>query len=146
VIAGGKRRADLTAERTTRRAESSNWSAPCSKRGWKRCGADRTASFNTLGSIDQLIRPIAARVADVTDPLSALAMPQMRDGSRPTLGQQVDLQHLDVWRSDGGAPRVGVNVDVLRSPAGDDAADTVENAIKHGPENGSGQPLEISAR
>jgi hypothetical protein len=35
AVAGGKRKAELTASEATQRADTNNWSAPC-QRGWKR--------------------------------------------------------------------------------------------------------------
>jgi LytS/YehU family sensor histidine kinase len=50
--------------------------------------------FNTLASIDQLIQtdpPRASRMQQSLIRYLRSSMPQIRDGRRPTLGQQVDL-------------------------------------------------------
>jgi LytS/YehU family sensor histidine kinase len=94
-VARGKRRAELTADEATKRAESEQLERSVLKRAWKRCGPDRAAFlFNTLASIDQLIQtdpPRASRMQQSLIRYLRSAMPQMREGSRPALGQQVGL-------------------------------------------------------
>jgi LytS/YehU family sensor histidine kinase len=58
--------------------------------------------FNTLASIDQLILtdpPRASRMQQSLIRYLRSSMPQIRDGHRPTLGQQVDLSaaYLESW-------------------------------------------------
>ena len=69
--------------------------------------------FNTLASIDQLIQTDPPRASKMQQSLIRYlrsAMPQMRDGSRPTLGQQVDLSQRvpgDHGGANGGAAAAG---------------------------------------
>ena len=157
VIAGGKRRADLTAERATQRAESEQLERTVIEARMEALQAQIEPHFlfNTLASIDQLIRTDPPRASQMQQSLIRYlrsAMPQMRDGSRPTLGQQVDLSkaYLDIM-----AVRMeerlayAVNVpDVLRSAVFPAMMlqTLVENAIKHGLEpKGAGGRLDISA-
>ena len=111
--------------------------------------------FNTLASIDQLIQtdpPRASRMQQSLIRYLRSAMPQMREGSRPSLGQQVDLcgAFLEIM-----AVRMeGRLQPVVRVPEGLKSAvfpsmmlqTLVENAIKHGLEpKPEGGRLEIGA-
>ncbi len=111
--------------------------------------------FNTLGSIDQLIQTDPPRASKMQQSLIRYlrsAMPQMRDGKRPTLGQQVDLcrAFLDIM-----AVRMEERLQTaVNVPEGLKSAvfpsmmllTLVENSIKHGLEpRASGGKVEISA-
>jgi len=157
IIAGGKRRADLTAERATRRAESEQLERTVLEARMEALQAQIEPHFlfNTLASIDQLIRTDPPRASQMQQSLIRYlrsSMPQMRDGSRPTLGQQVDLSkaYLDIMAVRMEARLAyTVNVpDVLRSAVFPAMMlqTLVENAIKHGLEpKGAGGRLDISA-
>jgi sensor histidine kinase YesM len=111
--------------------------------------------FNTLASIDQLIQTDPPRASKMQQSLIRYlrsAMPQMRDGSRPTLGQQVDLcsAYLEIMQMRMEERlRTTVNVpDGLKSAVFPSMMlqTLVENAIKHGLEpRATGGQLTIKA-
>ena len=112
--------------------------------------------FNTLASIDQLIQTDPPRASKMQQSLIRYlrsAMPQMREGSRPTLGQQVNLcsAFLEIMavRMEGRLQPV-VNVpEGLKSAVFPSMMlqTLVENAIKHGLEpKAEGGRLEIARR
>ena len=96
VVAGGKRRAELTASEATQRAETEQLERTVLEARMEALQAQIEPHFlfNTLASIDQLIQTDPPRASKMQQSLIRYlrsAMPQMRDGGRPTLGQQVDL-------------------------------------------------------
>jgi hypothetical protein len=157
VVAGGKRKAELTATEATKRADTEQLERTVLEARMEALQAQIEPHFlfNTLASIDQLIQtdpPRASRMQQSLIRYLRSAMPQMRDGGRPTLGQQVDLSSafLEIMsvRMEGRLQPV-VNV-----PAGLKSAvfpsmmlqTLVENAIKHGLEpKPEGGRLEIGA-
>jgi hypothetical protein len=157
VAAGGKRRAELTAQAATRRAETEQLERTVVEARMEALQAQIEPHFlfNTLGSIDQLIQTDPPRASKMQQSLIRYlrsAMPQLRDGKRPSLGQQVDLcsAFLDIM-----AVRMGERLhSVMNVPEGLKSAifpsmmllTLVENAIKHGLEpRGSGGKVEIGA-
>jgi len=157
VVAGGKRRAELTADEATKRAETEQLERTVVEARMEALQAQIEPHFlfNTLASIDQLIQtdpPRASRMQQSLIRYLRSAMPQMREGSRPTLGQQVDLcsAFLEIM-----AVRMeGRLQPVVRVPEGLKSAvfpsmmlqTLVENAIKHGLEpKPEGGRLEIGA-
>jgi len=157
VVARGKRRAELTASEATRRAESEQLERAVLEARMEALQAQIEPHFlfNTLASIDQLIQtdpPRASRMQQSLIRYLRSAMPQMREGGRPTLGQQVDLcgAYLEIM-----AMRMEARLQpVVRIPEGLKSAvfpsmmlqTLVENAIKHGLEpKPEGGRLEISA-
>ena len=157
VVAGGKRRAELTAREATKRAETEQLERTVLEARMEALQAQIEPHFlfNTLASIDQLIQtdpPRASRMQQSLIRYLRSAMPQMRDGSRPTLGQQVSLcsAFLEIMqvRMEGRLQPV-VNVpEGLKSAVFPSMMlqTLVENAIKHGLEpKPEGGRLEISA-
>jgi signal transduction histidine kinase len=157
VAAGGKRRADLTASEATKRAETEQLERTVAEARMEALQAQIEPHFlfNTLASIDQLIQTDPKRASDMQKSLIRYlrsAMPQMRDGGRPTLGQQVNLSSafLEIM-----AVRMEERLQpVVHVPEGLKTAvfpsmmlqTLVENAIKHGLEpKAEGGRLEISA-
>jgi hypothetical protein len=157
VVAGGKRRAEVTANEATKRAETEQLERTVLEARMEALQAQIEPHFlfNTLASIDQLIQtdpPRASRMQQSLIRYLRSAMPQMRDGSRPTLGQQVDLSRafLEIM-----AVRMEDRLQVIMNvPEGLKSAvfpsmmlqTLVENAIKHGLEpKPEGGRLEISA-
>jgi LytS/YehU family sensor histidine kinase len=157
VVAGGKRSAELTARQATKRAETEQLERAVLEARMEALQAQIEPHFlfNTLASIDQLIQtdpPRASRMQQSLIRYLRSAMPQMRDGGRPTLGQQVDLSNayleiMAVRMEDRLQP-------VVRVPDGLKSAvfpsmmlqTLVENAIKHGLEpKAEGGRLEIGA-
>ena len=157
VVAGGKRRAELTAHQATQRADSEQLERTALEARMQALQAQIEPHFlfNTLASIDQLILtdpPRASRMQQSLIRYLRSAMPQMRDGSRPTLGQQVDLStaFLEI---------MGMRMEerlqyAVNVPEGLKSAvfpsmmlqTLVENAIKHGLEpRATGGKVEISA-
>jgi sensor histidine kinase YesM len=157
IVAGGKRRAELTARQETQRADTEQLERTALEARMQALQAQIEPHFlfNTLGSIDQLIQTDPARASKMQQSLIRYlrsALPQMRDGGRPTLGQQVDLSsaYLDI---------MGMRMEerlqsVVNVPEGLKSAifpsmmlqTLVENAIKHGLEpRASGGKVEISA-
>src|SRR5216110_2879677 len=157
VVAGGKRRAELTADEATKRAETEQLERTVVEARMEALQAQIEPHFlfNTLASIDQLIQtdpPCASKMQQSLIRYLRSAMPQMRDGKRPTLGQQVDLcsAYLEIMsvRMEGRLQPV-VNVpEGLKSAVFPSMMlqTLVENAIKHGLEpKAEGGRLEISA-
>ncbi len=157
VVAGGKRRAELTATQATKRAETEQLERTILEARMEALQAQIEPHFlfNTLASIDQLIQtdpPRASRMQQSLIRYLRSAMPQMRDGSRPSLGQQVNLSSafLEIM-----AMRMEERlVPVVNVPDGLKSAvfpsmmlqTLVENAIKHGLEpKAAGGRLEINA-
>src|SRR5438034_6911441 len=157
VVARGKRRAELTANEATKRAETEQLERTVLEARMEALQAQIEPHFlfNTLASIDQLIQTDPPRASKMQQSLIRYlrsAMPQMREGSRPTLGQQINLcsAFLEIMavRMEG---RLQTLVDVsegLKSAVFPSMMlqTLVENAIKHGlePKAGGGR-LEINA-
>jgi LytS/YehU family sensor histidine kinase len=157
IVAGGKRRAEVTANLATQRAETEQLERTVLEARMEALQAQIEPHFlfNTLASIDQLILtdpPRASRMQQSLIRYLRSAMPQMRDGSRPTLGQQVSLSSafLEIM-----AVRMEARLQsVVNVPEGLKSAvfpsmmlqTLVENAIKHGLEpKTEGGRLEIGA-
>ena len=157
VVAGGKRRAELTANEATERAETEQLERTVLEARMEALQAQIEPHFlfNTLASIDQLIQTDPPRASKMQQSLIRYlrsAMPQMRDSSRPSLGQQVNLcsAFLEIM-----AVRMEERLQpVMNVPEGLKSAvfpsmmlqTLVENAIKHGLEpKAEGGQLEISA-
>jgi LytS/YehU family sensor histidine kinase len=157
VVAGGKRRAELIASQATKRAETEQIERTVLEARMEALQAQIEPHFlfNTLGSIDQLIQTDPPRASKMQKSLIRYlrsAMPQMRDGSRPSLGQQVSLSSafLEIM-----AVRMEERLEpIVNVPEGLKSAvfpsmmlqTLVENAIKHGLEpKAAGGRLEISA-
>src|SRR5438477_5620949 len=157
VVAGGKRRAELTASQASQRAETEQLERTVLEARMEALQAQIEPHFlfNTLASIDQLIQTDPVRASRMQKSLIRYlrsAMPQMRDGSRPSLGQQVDLSSafLEIM-----AVRMEERLEsVVAVPEGLKSAvfpsmmlqTLVENAIKHGLEpKASGGRIEINA-
>jgi hypothetical protein len=157
VVAGGKRRAELTASQATQRAATEQLGRTVLEARMEALQAQIEPHFlfNTLASIDQLIQTDPPRASKMQQSLIRYlrsAMPQMRDGSRPTLGQQVDLSSafLEIM-----AVRMEERLQpIMNVPEGLKSAvfpsmmlqTLVENAIKHGLEpKAEGGRLEIGA-
>jgi hypothetical protein len=112
VVAGGKRRAERTATEATKRAEEEQLQRTVLEARMEALQAQIEPHFlfNTLASIDQLIQtdpPRASRMQQSLIRYLRSSMPQIRDGRRPTLGQQVDLSAAyprDHGGADGRAP------------------------------------------
>jgi len=157
VVAGGKRRAEVRASQATQRAEREELERTALEARMEALQAQIEPHFlfNTLASIDQLILTDAPRASKMQQSFIRYlrsAMPQMRDGSRPTLGQQVDLSKafLEIMtvRMEDRLQAI-VNVpEGLRSAVFPSMMlqTLVENAIKHGLEpKAAGGRVEISA-
>ena len=157
VVAGGKRRAELTANEATRRAETEQLERSVLEARMEALQAQIEPHFlfNTLGSIDQLIQTDPPRASKMQQSLIRYlrsAMPQLREGRRPTLGQQVDLcrAFLEIMavRMEGRL-QSAINVpEGLKSAVFPSMMlqTLVENAIKHGLEpRAEGGRLEIRA-
>ena len=157
TVAGGKRRAELSADEATRRAETEQLERTVVEARMEALQAQIEPHFlfNTLASIDQLIQTDPPRASKMQQSLIRYlrsAMPQMREGRRPTLGQQVDLcsAFLEIMavRMEGRLQpvlnvREGLKSAVFPSMM---LQTLVENAIKHGLEpKADGGRLEISA-
>ncbi len=157
IVAGGKRRAELMASQATQRAETEQLERAVLEARMEALQAQIEPHFlfNTLGSIDQLIQadpPRASRMQQSLIRYLRSSMPQMRDGSRPSLGQQIDLcnAYLEIM-----AVRMEERLEpIVNVPEGLKSAvfpsmmlqTLVENAIKHGLEpKAAGGRLEISA-
>jgi hypothetical protein len=143
VVAGGKKRAELTASEATRRAETEQLERAVLEARMEALQAQIEPHFlfNTLGSIDQLIQTDPPRASKMQQSLIRYlrsAMPQMREGSRPSLGQQVDLcrAFLEIMavRMEGRLQSVVIVPEGLRSAVFPSMMlqTLVENAIKHG--------------
>ena len=157
IVAGGKRRAELTASEAMQRAETQHLERTVVEARMEALQAQIEPHFlfNTLASIDQLILtdpPRASRMQQSLIRYLRSAMPRMREGGRPTLGQQVELSRafLEIM-----AVRMEERLQsVLNVPDGLKSAvfpsmmlqTLVENAIKHGLEpKAAGGRLEIAA-
>jgi signal transduction histidine kinase len=157
VVAGGKRRAELTASEATRRAETEQLERTVVEARMEALQAQIEPHFlfNTLASIDQLIQtdpPRASRMQQSLIRYLRSAMPQMREGSRPSLGQQVKLcsAFLEIMsvRMEGRLQPVVSVPEGLKSAVFPSMMlqTLVENAIKHGLEpKAEGGRLEIGA-
>ncbi|MBK6334636.1 MAG: histidine kinase [Betaproteobacteria bacterium] len=157
VVAGGKRRADLTANEAMRRAETERLERTVVEARMEALQAQIEPHFlfNTLGSIDQLIQTDPPRASKMQQSLIRYlrsAMPQMRDGSRPTLGQQVGLcrAFLEIMavRMEGRLQAAVIVPEGLKSAVFPSMMlqTLVENAIKHGLEpKPDGGLIEIAA-
>jgi sensor histidine kinase YesM len=157
IVAGGKRRAEATASEATKRAETEQLERTVLEARMEALQAQIEPHFlfNTLASIDQLIQTDPARASRMQQSLIRYlrsAMPQMRDGSRPSLGQQVNLcsAFLEIMsvRMEGRLqPVVGVPEGLKSAVFPSMMLQTlVENAIKHGLEpKPEGGRLEIGA-
>ena len=157
VVAGGKRRAELTASEATRRAEAEQLERTVLEARMEALQAQIGPHFlfNTLGSIDQLIQTDPPRASKMQQSLIRYlrsAMPQMRDGGRPTLNQQLGLcrAFLEIMavRMEGRLQSVVVVPEGLKSAVFPSMMlqTLVENAIKHGLEPKSeGGLIEIAA-
>jgi hypothetical protein len=157
AVAGGKRKAELTATEATKRADTEQLERTVLEARMEALQAQIEPHFlfNTLASIDQLILtdpPRASRMQQSLIRYLRSAMPQMRDGSRPTLGQQINLcsAFLEIMavRMEGRLQPV-VNVpEGLKSAVFPSMMlqTLVENSIKHGLEpKAEGGRLEIGA-
>ena len=158
AVAGGKRRAEVTASQAIQRAEKEQLERTVAEAHLEALQAQIEPHFlfNTLASIDQLILtdpPRASRMQQSLIRYLRAAMPQMRSGGvRPTLGQQVDLSRafLEIMavRMDERL-QTAMNVpEGLRSAVFPSMMlqTLVENAIKHGLEpRAEGGRLEIRA-
>ena len=157
IIAGGKRRAELSADEATQRAHTEQLQRTVVEARMEALQAQIEPHFlfNTLASIDQLIRTDPPRASKMQQSLIRYlrsAMPQMREGRRPTLGQQVGLctAFLEIM-----AVRMEDRLQVvINVPEGLKSAvfpsmmlqTLVENAIKHGLEpKTAGGRVEIRA-
>ena len=157
VVAGGKRRAELTADEATKRAETEQLERTVLEARMEALQAQIEPHFlfNTLGSIDQLIQtdpPRASRMQQSLIRYLRSAMPQMREGRRPSLGQQVNLcsAFLEIMsvRMEGRLQPVVSVPEGLKSAVFPSMMlqTLVENAIKHGLEpKAEGGRLEIGA-
>ncbi len=157
VVAGGKRRAELTASEATRRAETEQLERTVLEARMEALQAQIEPHFlfNTLASIDQLIQtdpPRASRMQQSLIRYLRSAMPQMREGRRPTLGQQVDLcgAYLEIMsmRMEQRLQPVMIVPEGLKSAVFPSMMlqTLVENAIKHGLEpKPEGGRIEIAA-
>jgi signal transduction histidine kinase len=157
IVAGGKRRAELTASEATQRAETQHLERTVVEARMEALQAQIEPHFlfNTLASIDQLILtdpPRASRMQQSLIRYLRSAMPRMREGSRPTLGQQVELSRafLEIMavRMEERLEPVVTVADGLKSAVFPSMMlqTLVENAIKHGLEpEAAGGRLEIAA-
>ena len=143
VIAGGKRRAERIATEATKRAETEQLGRTVLEARMEALQAQIEPHFlfNTLASIDQLIQtdpPRASRMQQSLIRYLRSAMPQMREGRRPSLGQQLDLcgAFLEIMavRMEGRLQPVVSVPEGLRSAVFPSMMlqTLVENAIKHG--------------
>jgi hypothetical protein len=157
VVAGGKRRAELTANEATKRAETEQLERTVLEARMEALQAQIEPHFlfNTLASIDQLIQSDPPRASKMQQSLMRYlrsAMPQMREGRRPSLGQQVDLcsAFLEIMsvRMEGRLQPVVSVPEGLKSAVFPSMMlqTLVENAIQHGLEpKPEGGRLEIGA-
>jgi signal transduction histidine kinase len=157
IVAGGKRRADLTASEATKRAETEQLERTVLEARMEALQAQIEPHFlfNTLASIDQLIQTDPPRASKMQQSLIRYlrsAMPQMREGSRPTLGQQINLcsAYLEIMsmRMEERLQPVMMVPEGLKSAVFPSMMlqTLVENAIKHGLEpKPEGGKLEIAA-
>ena len=157
AVAGGKRRAELTASEATKRADTEQLERTVLEARMEALQAQIEPHFlfNTLASIDQLIQTDPPRASKMQQSLIGYlrsALPQMRDGSRPSLGQQIGLcsAFLEIMsvRMEGRLQPVVTVPEGLKSAVFPSMMlqTLVENAIKHGLEpKPEGGRLEIGA-
>jgi hypothetical protein len=157
IVAGGKRRADLTAAEATHRADTEQLERTVLEARMQALQAQIEPHFlfNTLASIDQLIQTDPPRASKMQRSLIRYlrsAIPQMRDLARPTLGQQVDLctAFLDIMAvrmEDRLQSAVAVSEGLKSATFPSMMLLTlVENAIKHGLEpKAEGGRIDIGA-
>ena len=157
IVAGGKRRAERTASEATKRRRNEQLERTVLEARMEALQAQIEPHFlfNTLASIDQLIQtdpPRASRMQQSLIRYLRSSMPQMRDGRRPTLGQQVELcgAFLEIMavRMEGRLQPVVSVPEGLKSAIFPSMMlqTLVENAIKHGLEpKPEGGRLEITA-
>jgi len=157
VVAGGKRRAELAARQATQRADTEQLERTALEARMEALQAQIEPHFlfNTLASIDQLIRTDPTRASRMQQSFIRYlrsAMPQMREGRRPTLGQQVDLSSafleiMAMRMEERLAPVVNVPEGLRSAVFPSMMLQTlVENAIKHGLEpKAEGGRVEIKA-
>jgi LytS/YehU family sensor histidine kinase len=157
AVAGGKHSADVAASQAVQRAEKEQLERTALEAHLEALQAQIEPHFlfNTLASIDQLILtdpPRASRMQQSLIRYLRSAMPKMRDGSRPTLGQQVDLSraYLEIMavRMEERLQTVVSVPDGLKSAVFPSMMlqTLVENAIRHGLEpQAEGGRLEIAA-
>jgi signal transduction histidine kinase len=157
AVAGGKRRAELTANEATKRAETEQLQRTVLEARMQALQAQIEPHFlfNTLASVDQLIQTDPPRASKMQRSLIRYlrsAMPQMREGTRSSLGRQVELcsAFLEIMavRMEDRMQAVVSVPDGLKSAVFPPMMlqTLVENAIKHGlePKAGGGR-LEIVA-
>src|SRR5690348_8945392 len=103
IVAGGKRRAELNARQATQRADTERLERTVLEARMQALQAQIEPHFlfNTLASIDQLIQtdpPRASRMQRSLIRYLRSALPDLRQGRRATLGQQVDhcIAFLDI--------------------------------------------------
>ncbi len=143
AVAGGKHTAELTASQAIQRAEKEELERTAAEAHLEALQAQIEPHFlfNTLASIDQLILtdpPRASRMQQSLIRYLRSAMPKMREGTRPTLGQQVDLSlaFLEIMavRMDERLQTAVHVPEGLRSAVFPSMMlqTLVENAIKHG--------------
>jgi LytS/YehU family sensor histidine kinase len=157
IIATGKHRAEVVAQHATERADTEQMERSVLEARMEALQAQIEPHFlfNTLASIDQLILTDPPRASKMQQSLIRYlrsALPRMREGSRPSLGQQVDLSraYLEIMqvRMD---ERLTVSVSVpdgLRSAIFPSMMlqTLVENSIKHGLEpKADGGHIDVSA-
>jgi sensor histidine kinase YesM len=157
AVAGGKRRAELTANEATQRAETEQLERTVLEARLEALQAQIEPHFlfNTLASVDQLIQTDPPRASKMQQSLIRYlrsAMPQMRGGSRSSLGQQVDLcsAFLEIMavRMEGRLQPIVSVPEGLKSAVFPSMMlqTLVENAVKHGLEpKVEGGRLEIGA-
>jgi len=157
IVAGGKRRAELTASEAIKRAETEQLERTVVEARMEALQAQIEPHFlfNTLASIDQLIQTDPPRASKMQQSLIRYlrsALPQMRGSARPTLGQQVSLSsaYLEIMAirmEERLQPVVNVPEQLKSALFPSMMLQTlVENAIKHGLEpKAEGGRLEISA-
>jgi LytS/YehU family sensor histidine kinase len=157
AVAGGKRRAELTASEATQRAATEQLQRTVVEARMEALQAQIEPHFlfNTLASIDQLIQTDPPRASKMQQSLIRYlrsAMPQMREGSRPSLGQQINLcsaflEIMAVRMEERLQPVVNVPENLKSAVFPSMMLQTlVENAIKHGLEpKPEGGRLEIGA-
>jgi len=157
AVAGGKRRAEIQASAATVRADTEQLQRTVVEARMEALQAQIEPHFlfNTLASIDQLIQtdpPRASRMQQSLISYLRSAMPQMREGRRASLGQQVALSaaFLDIMsmRMEHRLTTVIAVPEGLRSAVFPSMMlqTLVENAIKHGLEpKPEGGRIEVSA-
>ena len=157
VVAGGKRRAELKATEANQRAQTEQLERTVLEARMQALQAQIEPHFlfNTLASVDQLIQtdpPRASRMQRSLIRYLRSALPDLRQGRRATLGQQVDhcIAFLDIMairmegrlQSDVRVPE-GLKSAIFPSMM---LTTLVENAIKHGLEpKAEGGRIEIGA-